>query len=256
MIQFHILIVFCMRFQGGEDEDEEPTLSTDCLTYVDTAAFIESIPTTATRVLEEIINKKVVPKTSFDSQKTLEYCVSCSASRPSSALHAPPTPPILRSPNSRIQKQISLYERDSGPMIQPDSMEMINSKKSPSTRRNAEFYRFLSVDQRSISDTEDNVSCSQYEHEWDKPSCKTKSCANLKISCAAAAPQSAPHSPGAVLVKEKYIDLPKRAARSFHGKTDAETANGCIPNGQKPKPRFTTTRVNESELSDNSTKEN
>lgn len=231
---------FSFAFQGGEDEDEEPTLSADCLTCVSTAAFIESIPTTATKVLEEIINKKVVPKTPYDS-----HCVS--AGRPPISLQAPATPPILRSPNSRIQKQISLYERDSGSMSHSDNAGN-NTKSSPSARRNAEFYRFLSVDQRSISDTEDNVSSIQLE--WDDQSSRTKSCANLKISCAIGAPQSAPHSPGAVLVKEKYIEMPKRIARSFHGKTEAESTNGGIPNGQQKviKPRFTTTRVNESSI--------
>lgn len=217
----------------------------------------DSIPTTATRVLEEIINKKVVPKTSFDSQKTLDYCVSSSASRPSSSLQTPATPPLLKSPNSRIQRQISMYERESSSMTQHDQTSNNNLKSSPAPRRNAEFYRFLSVDQRSISDTEDNICSSQ--HEWEKQSNITKSCANLKTSCAAAAHQSAPHSPGAVLIKEKYIDLPKRAARSFHGKTDAETTNGCLPNGQQQKnnPRFTTTRVNESALNHHtSSKEN
>lgn len=172
--------------------------------------------------------------------------MSSSASRSSSSLQAPSTPPILKSPNSRIQKQISLYERGSGSMTQPDQT-CNNNKCSPSARRNAEFYRFLSVDQRSISDTEDNVLSSQ--HEWEQRSNRTKSCANLKISCAH---QSAPHSPGAVLIKEKYIDMPKRVARSFHGKTDAETTDICVPNGQqKTKPRFTTSRVNESTFNDN-----
>lgn len=226
-------------------------MSTDCLTYVDTAISIDSIPTTATRVLEEIINKKIIPNTSFDSQKTHDYCVSRSITgRSSFSMQTSTTPPILKSPNSKIQKQISMYERDSGSMTRPEQTSNHN-ESSPSTRRNAEFYRFLSVDQRSISDTEDNVS---FGHdEWKQRSNRTKSCANLKISCTMGAHKSAPHSPGAVLVKEKYIDVPKRIACNFHGKTDVETTNdGCVLNGQpKTKPRFIKTRVNESVLNDN-----
>lgn len=210
-------------------------------------------------MLEEIINKKVARKTSFDSQKTFDCCIG--SSKPSSTLQTPSTPPILRSPISRIKKQISLYERDSGSMTQTDPIwNNNNNKKSlQSARRHAEFYRFLSVDQRSISDTEDNVTPNQ--HEWDKRSIKTKSCANLKISGAPGAHLSASHSPGAVLVQEKYIDLPKRVARSFHGKTETDKANGrvenMLPNGlQKTRPRFTTTRVKESELNDIASKEN
>lgn len=180
-----------------DDEDEEPTLSTD---------YVAAIPTTAARVLEEIINKNVVPRTT--------------------------TAKLTDSPILRIQKQTSLFEQGSASMIQP--------------HQTAKNY---------ASDTEDNVSANRFER--DKDSNRTKSCANLKISCSGSH-HSAPHSPGAVLVQEKYIDMPmpKRVVRSFHGRTDTEPQpNSCTTSSgaavAMPKPRFITTRVDE-----NASKEN
>lgn len=95
----------------------------------------------------------------------------------------------------------------------------------------------------------------------------------MKLSCAVQGGQTtAPNSPGAVLVKEKFIELPKRVARNFHGKRQLNTIENIsnekskenqtatvlmsssnesiFKNGQSKlmvitKPRFTTTMVNE-----------
>lgn len=106
-------------------------------------------------------------------------------------------------------------------------------------RRNLEFSRFLSVDQRSISDTEDNAN---NESLFNQKKDQTQSCANLRMG------YTAPRSPGAVVVREVFIEDPTCAklnvAVTRGDGTSVRSNSGTAPN----KPRFTTVRIDESQL--------
>lgn len=173
-----------------DDEDDETTISTDCLhddcEYDDFRRQYSpkspGIISNAAKVLEDIINNSESGVPSFS-----------------------------------IRKQLSL--QGSEPTLSLVTL-----------RRNLEFSRFLSVDQRSISDTEDNVN---NESLLNQKKNQTQSCANLRMA------YTAPHSPGAVVVKEVYIEDPKCGMLNV-----APLNSGTASN----KPRFTTIRINECEL--------
>lgn len=137
-----------------------------------------------------------------------------------------------RQPGDPIRKQKSLHESES-------HLSLVT------LRRNLEFSRFLSVDQRSISDTEDNVT---NDTELDQTNCKTQSCANLKLSC------TAPHSPCSIAMRGKYIENSKRVSHSFHGKPtapmqkDGLVSTSSMDNVIKPNTRFTTVKIDETQL--------
>lgn len=236
------------EFPSNEEDEEEPTLSNDCLLNVDDTAEIlnrkeDVIVSKATKVLEEIINKTDIPK------RRSETSLIDSAKN-------------VTSMSSTMRKQLSLHETSSVTSL--INLNKENAEKYP--RRNIELSRFLSVDNRSISDTEDSneASNSGFSHRNDG---KTQSCANLKLSF------TVPHSPGAVVVKEKYIELPKRVTHSFHGKTSKssiqlndphsmqinDNTKRCSTSKQSisgmTKPRFTTTMVDETQLGDSALKE-
>lgn len=222
--------------QAGDEEDDEPTISTDCLTSQNdlkpnTHDMSEGIVSNATKLLEDIINKSP-PK------QQIEPFTSISK------------PTLTRSTNAEMRNQLSFYASESTSSVSslrttaPDAIQRF-------PRRNVEYSRFMSVDQRSISDTEDNVA-NEYGSIKRKNSAKTQSCANIKLSCAA------PRSPGALLVKEKYIELPKQVAHRTNssGKDQAETVDNAssmesiarMPKNGANKPRFTATKVDESQL--------
>lgn len=108
-------------------------------------------------------------------------------------------------------------------------------------RRNLEFSRFLSVDQRSISDTEDNVNNESLLNEKKN---QTQSCANLRMA------YTASHSPGAVVVKEVYIEDPKCSKRNVAApRVEGVSSTESIGRSAAlNKPRFTTVRIDESKL--------
>lgn len=237
------------EFPCNDEDEEEPTISNDCLLSVDDSITNNLnrkenvIVSKATKVLEEIINKADIPK------RRSETSLIDSAKN-------------VTSMSSTVRKQFSLHETSSVTSL--INLNKENAEKYP--RRNIELSRFLSIDNRSISDTEDNneASNSGFSNRNDG---KTQSCANLKLSFAV------PHSPGAVVVKEKYIELPKRVTHSFHGKTakssiqlNDSTATQINDNtkhcsmskqsiGGVTKPRFTTTIVDETQLGDSALKE-
>lgn len=200
---------------------------------------------TAAKVLEDIINKSDInkPATSTNDKAFPQNLKQRS-------LHGSPLSSNQGSP-SKIPKSQSIH-------------------RFP--RRNIEFSRFMSMDQRSISDTEDN------DQIQDADEHKTKSCVNLRLTCTN--PAQPPHSPGIVVVKAKFIELPKRVAHSFHGKTvassqlkDQRADSANFINDKKPitsmssstecvlmqpsatKPRFITTKVDESQLRGSALKE-
>lgn len=222
--------------QAADEEDDEPTISTDCLTsQMDsnpcTHETSEGIVSTATKLLEDIINKSA-PKQQVEPFTNISK-------------HT-----LTSSTNAEVRKPLSFHGSESTSSVSslkktaPDAMHRF-------PRRNLEYSRFMSVDQRSISDTEDNVA-NEYGSIKRKNSAKTQSCANIKLSCAA------PRLPGALLVKEKYIELPKQVAHRTNssGRDQAETTDDAasmesvvrMPKNGPNKLRFTTTKVDESQL--------
>lgn len=225
--------------QAQDEEDDEPTISTECSTNQNQIKPIiqhsDGIISTATKLLEDIINKsspKHRPDPISDTIKST----------------------LTRTTNFQIPKQISLQSESSSVCSLRNNLAASDSvNRFP--RRNFEYSRFMSVDQRSISDTEDNVAI-ESGHMNPKDS-KTQSCANIKLSC------TAPRSPGAIVIKEKYIELPKQRAQNIRtnsSSTEQEPDNPMRSTSltssiesvsrlpKTTKPRFTTTKVDESQL--------
>lgn len=225
--------------QAADEEDDERTLSTDYLTN-QIESKSDGVVSAATKLLEDIINKST-PKQQTE--------VSTDAS--------------MRTFNFQFQKQTSLHGSQS--TVSVASLRQTSNMATPDSfhrfpRRNFEYSRFMSVDQRSISDTEDNVAVDLSVMK-NQDSNKTQSCANIKLSC------NAPRSPGAIVVKEKYIELPKQRAHSIrtsstgndpleHGESATRSVSltssaECVskwPKSGSTKRRFTTTKVDESQL--------
>lgn len=132
-------------------------------------------------------------------------------------------PPILtiseEKPFPRIQKQISLFEgtQNTSNAIDHDFNKFISagcSKKLLNELRD----RFETNDSTLLlaqSTSNDNF---LFKNKSSNQSSKTKSCMNLK-SCNF-------HHPGAIIVKEMFIEPPRRITRSFHGKTEHSKCSG------------------------------
>lgn len=216
-----------------DDEDDESTLSADCHSSVDFARRTDDvIVSKATKILEQVINKAEIPKRRSETS-LIDSVRNASAAR-------------------GVRKQISLHESGSTMSLTTISHSHQRSDVERYPRRNVELSRFLSIDHRSISDTEDNAAGGSAPFA-QRADTKTQSCANLKLS---------PHSPGAVLVKEKYIELPKRfARRSLTPSSTSDNmqlaydrrvlpASASMGSTSAMRPRFVTTKVDESRLSD------
>lgn len=136
--------------------------------------------------------------------------------------------------NTTIQKQISLYEKDLSMEHKNLANEVPKFIETPSNLKLArrrigtvEAPTLISAEdlEKSMTNIEKNL-CVALSSTKDKCS-KTKSCVNLKsivippsnapgIASQIAAPSP---PPGSVLVRESFIEPPKRVAKSFHGKT-------------------------------------
>lgn len=134
---------------------------------------------------------------------------------------------------SLIQKQISLYERD--PSIE---------KERPIRQRSYRSVERMDSMTMSVADPL-GESAVVVKPSLPIPS-KTKSCVNLKNyyalnkDHATVTTASQPSHAGALIVKENFIELPKRVTKSFHGRTDLLKQNSNI------NLRFKTTLVQES----------
>lgn len=234
------------QFIIADEEDDERTLSTDWATNQtqtqtqiqskSTIDHSEGIVSMATKVLEDVINRSP-PK--HWAEPHFEFTKAT----------------LTRGTHSNLQKQTSFHGSETAPSISTlrhgSNMAMSDSI-SRFPRRNFEYSRLMSVDQRSISDTEDSVAI---ESDYMKgKNNKTQSCADIKLSC------TAPRSPGTIVVKEKYIELPKQMARAISSSTDHESdawknSTSLISSTESMarlsntiKPRFTTIKVDESQL--------
>lgn len=225
-----------------DEEDDELTLSTDCLaspseTTQPMQQISDGIVSTATKLLEDVINNST-PKPQSESLIT-----KSKLSR-------------TRSSNPHMQKQSSLHCSESTSSmysLKNSSNSTICDTTNRFPRRHYEYSRFMSMDQRSISDTEDNVAIESTPiKRKDGP--KTQSCANIRLSC------QTPRSPGAIVVKEKYIELPKKVTHRTNSaglelvenvdisKSVASSTESVAKLSKNGKPRFTTTKVDESQL--------
>lgn len=212
-----------------DEDDDEATISSDWM-----QRSSEGVVSQATKLLEDIINKSTPKKEPLTDTTNLN-----------STRHTNPPP--------HIQKHISLNNSESA------SSATLCDAAQLTPRRNYEYSRFMSVDHRSISDTEDNVAI-EFGSMKKNGSTKTQSCANITLSCLA------PRSPGAILVKEKFIEFPKHVAHRTNslGKNhvartesdsnvksmaaSSESVAKLTKKRSTSKPRFTTTKVDESQL--------
>lgn len=229
--------------QIQDEEDDELTISTEYLTIQNENKPIiqhsEGVISNATKLLEDIINKSS-PKHRPDPLLDITKIT------------------LARSTNFQVPRQTSLHCSESTSSVsslRQSSGTATSDSVNRFPRRNFEYSRFMSVDQRSISDTEDNVAI---ESNHMKPNDnKTQSCANIKLSC------NAPRSPGTIVVKEKYIELPKQRAKSVRTNSTShdQESDGSMKSTslttsmesvarlpKNTKPRFTTTKVDESQL--------
>lgn len=168
---------------------------------------------------------------------------------------------------SRIQKQISLYERDESREQRQLTRDVDNFTRRPGSGHRTKRW-VDSAPQNTNYVSAENVSSTSFyigrspikNSMTDSNDPKTMSCMNLK-SCAGPS-----ISPGAVVVKEKFIETPAplRVAKSFHGNTaflkykckkskkmDAGISTRSSGDITRPassgdiKHRFVTTKVNE-----------
>lgn len=204
-----------------DEDDDEATISTD---HLATQQSSDRIVSTATKLLEDVINKSTPKK------QPIEPLTDTTNFKPAQLY---------------VQKQTGLHSSESA-----SSVTLCDTtQRTP--RRNYEYSRFISVDQRSISDTEDNVA-NEFGPMRKKSSTKTQSCQTLS--------SLGPRSPGAILVKEKFIEFPKHVAHRTNslGLESTENVKSMAASSESmskltakrslSKPRFTTTKVDESQL--------
>lgn len=206
-----------------DEDDDEATLSTD-------QQSSDRIVSTATKLLEDVINKSTPKKQQIEP-------LTDTTNFKQAQLH--------------VQKPSSLHNSESASSVTLCDNNTSTSPQQRTPRRNYEYSRFISVDQRSISDTEDNIAI-EFGSMKKKPSTKTQSCQTLS--------NMGPRSPGAILVKEKFIEFPKHVAHRTSSlgyestenvksiATSSESMSKLTTKRSTSKPRFTTTKVDESQL--------
>lgn len=228
--------------QPLDDEEDEPTLSTEITTSdlhcsIGKESFQQLLANTKHTILRSNSN---------------EFC-SIPAAKPTSK-------------SIKIQKQISLYEKDKL-ASEPKPEHDIDLQRSPIKMNvqkrwigsNRDHNNFVSADNlQSLHSTAliggaapDLVATAAVGSDETS---KTKSCMNLK-SCLSGASSN----PGAVVVKEKFIEPPLRVAKSFHGNTSfankyknhkaAGLSTESVFTGSQTKlHRFTATKVTETDV--------
>lgn len=206
------LIELVIFFKVLEDEEDEPTLSTDY----------------ATEVLQPtIISSEIhcsIGKENFQQllANTKHNILRSNSNEFNSTPAAKST-----SKSCKIQKQISLYEKDklaSEPRPEHDDMELQRSPIKNIQKRwigtNRDHTNFVSADNLQLLQSTTTLNCGTATDLVNKVAAisdetsKTKSCMNLK-SCLSGGSSN----PGTVVVKEKFIEPPLRVAKSFHGNT-------------------------------------
>ncbi|XP_055847079.1 inositol hexakisphosphate and diphosphoinositol-pentakisphosphate kinase isoform X5 [Episyrphus balteatus] len=133
-----------------------------------------------------------------------------------------PTDPI----SPKIQKQISLFEREPSPSSPRSPPQVIRRKKFDNVT--AQFLT-QSASNSNFKNFESNTLQKKSKPDIggdgdDDEESKTRSCSNLKTESISSLSQAAQKNPGAVIVKEIFIEPPRRISRSFHGKTQSMDA--------------------------------
>lgn len=148
----------------------------------------------------------------------------------------------LKSPlhTSRIQKQISLYERDKSIEVGDEQQQLhrpVVRQRSHRSVDRMETSAFIRTEISLLNNNNINPSPVNASKTVLPIPSKTKSCVNLKnysattgthLSLASTSnvittpTNSTPATPtaGALIVKENFIEPPKRVTKSFHGRTD------------------------------------
>lgn len=213
-----------------DDEDDEPTLSTDyCggssiekdppsgVTETSTSPSSISLKTVAESITKPIaVPPKEIPMlglVALGEPLDLQHTV------PSTSVKAIISPADVEPKCSKIQKQISLYEREYSTEFKQLKQDVAKFTRTPSSGNVAKRWTEITSQNSShISADSLHQSLNIGKHSdripgVDKvtaPATKTMSCINLKTYIG---------TPGAVLVKEKFIEPPLRVAKSFHGNT-------------------------------------
>lgn len=218
-----------------EDDDEERTLSTD--TYLNELDAIQRLEVSRN---EAIPIESVAPSTDSPAvpKKPNPMILNLAQKFDKMIQKNNPSPTVEpeklqhgkrknSSHISLIQKQISLYERE--PTVEKDRPIRQRSHRSVERMESMTMSVAAAVAKPSLP-----------IHS------KTKSCVNLKNYNSTTKEQaitrtsSQPAHAGALIVKENFIEPPKRVTKSFHGRTDLLKQNPNI------NLRFRTTLVKES----------
>ncbi|KAJ6636186.1 Inositol hexakisphosphate and diphosphoinositol-pentakisphosphate kinase [Pseudolycoriella hygida] len=173
--------------EGPEDEEDEPTISTD------------NCSVTKYDIDKEMHQQKQIEKPG-NSKTNLENV----------------EPHDFPQRQFRVKKQISLYERDNSTELKKLSQDGEGFTRCTSSGNITKRWIDSTLQHDNYVSADDVSSTSFYigrspikSAETVYSDTKTMSCMNLK-SCI---------TPGAVRVKEKFIEPPLRVAKSFHGNT-------------------------------------
>ncbi|XP_053681984.1 inositol hexakisphosphate and diphosphoinositol-pentakisphosphate kinase 2 isoform X4 [Sabethes cyaneus] len=223
----------------AEEDDEDATISTDtCLSTGDLAVASEeagraSNPNLTLASTAIAGSKQLQKELLFDLKNVRHELIHLRSDIPAPPASAPPTGPNSvasggatskidnRFRGNRIQKQISLYEKDSRTEAKNLSQESHKfGDRSSGMLKHATSYDHqpsrihMSFDelQKDIPNLERNLA-SKFELEQEKCS-KTNKCMAARLNNAS--------TPGALLIRESFIEPPRitRVTKSFHGKTD------------------------------------
>ncbi|XP_058813048.1 inositol hexakisphosphate and diphosphoinositol-pentakisphosphate kinase isoform X3 [Topomyia yanbarensis] len=222
----------------NEEDDEDATISTDtCLSTGDLAVTSASDDTETIANLNLTLGstnsgKQLQKEFLFDIKNVRHELSNLKSDIPPPPASAPPTGPgpfsggaIPKIENqhrsNRIQKQISLYEKDSRTEAKNFSHESHKfTDRASGVLKHANSYEqqpnrmHMSFDelQKDIPNIEKNLA-SKFELEPEKCS-KTNKCMVARLN-------NAP-TPGALVIRESFIEPPRitRVTKSFHGKTD------------------------------------
>ncbi|XP_055618187.1 inositol hexakisphosphate and diphosphoinositol-pentakisphosphate kinase isoform X4 [Toxorhynchites rutilus septentrionalis] len=216
----------------AEDDDEDATISTDtCLSTGEITAASEESNTTPNLniTLGSTSSSKTVQKEFLFDMKNIKHDMSILRSEdlvPSSSASSYSTEVIPKIENrlrgNRIQKQISLYEKDLRTEAKNLSHELnkFGERSATSLKRTASCnapetsHSHMSFEelQKDFPNIEKNL-VSKFEHEQEKCSKSSKS-VSTRLN-------NSP-TPGALVIREGFIEPPRitRVPKSFHGKTD------------------------------------
>lgn len=203
-----------------EDDDEERTLSTDTyLNELDSQQLMERptevvlLPPPPSTLVDPVGG--TAPKRPDPMILNLAHKFDKLIECPVVELERPVVKKKSPSHTSRIQKQISLYERDKTEGLEERQRPAVRQRSHRSVER-MESTSFVVIPEKTTTP----LGASSAKPLSLAPG-KTKSCVNLKNYYAATTSTSnMPNAARALIVKENFIEPPKRVTKSFHGRTD------------------------------------